>query len=93
MRCARGGSLSLSGSLSLCISVYLSFLSLSLSSYLSLYKSLISCISSPPSLHLFLSILKASIWAGDLITVYSKYAETEGWTVSPVSDTEVRLIF
>ena len=32
---------------------------------------------------------KASIWAGDLITVYTKYADTEGWTVSPVSDTQV----
>ena len=35
---------------------------------------------------------EASIWAGDLITVYSKYAETEGWTVSPVSDTQVGVI-
>ena len=41
----------------------------------------------PYSFHFF----QASIWAGDLISVYSKYAETEGWTVSPVSDTQVGL--
>ena len=35
--------------------------------------------------------MKESIWAGDLITVYTKYADTEGWTVSPVSDTQVNL--
>eukprot|EP00596_Hydrurales_sp_CCMP1899_P008667 CAMPEP_0119038660 /NCGR_PEP_ID=MMETSP1177-20130426/7712_1 /TAXON_ID=2985 /ORGANISM="Ochromonas sp, Strain CCMP1899" /LENGTH=365 /DNA_ID=CAMNT_0007001531 /DNA_START=245 /DNA_END=1342 /DNA_ORIENTATION=- len=30
---------------------------------------------------------EASLWAGDLISVYSKYADTEGWTISPISDT------
>ena len=31
---------------------------------------------------------EASIFAGDLINVYKKYAETQGWKVSPVADTE-----
>ena len=31
---------------------------------------------------------EASLWAGDLVTVYKKYAETEGWSVSPISETD-----
>jgi peptide chain release factor 1 len=31
---------------------------------------------------------EASIWAGDLVRVYSKYAESQGWTVATVSASE-----
>eukprot|EP01039_Chlorochromonas_danica_P005616 gene5614-6185_t len=31
---------------------------------------------------------EASIWAGELLTVYRKYAEMQGWKVSVVSETE-----
>ena len=31
---------------------------------------------------------EASLWAGDLVTVYSKYAEGEGWRVEHISETE-----
>lgn len=31
---------------------------------------------------------EASIFAGDLMTVYQKYAEGQGWKVSPISETE-----
>jgi PCRF domain len=31
---------------------------------------------------------EASIWAGDLVTMYRKYADTEGWKVTPMSETE-----
>jgi len=31
---------------------------------------------------------EASLWAGDLVTVYSKYAENEGWKVEHISETE-----
>ena len=31
---------------------------------------------------------EASIFAGDLVVAYKKYAEVNGWKVSPVSDTE-----
>lgn len=29
---------------------------------------------------------EASIWAGDLVSVYSRYCELQGWKASPVSD-------
>jgi peptide chain release factor 1 len=31
---------------------------------------------------------EASLWAGDLVNVYRKYAESEGWAVVPVSESE-----
>lgn len=31
---------------------------------------------------------EASIWAGDLVTVYTKYAEEEGWKVEHISETD-----
>ena len=31
---------------------------------------------------------EASIWAGDIVNMYRKYAESQGWKVSPVSETE-----
>jgi peptide chain release factor 1 len=31
---------------------------------------------------------EASIWAGDLVAIYKKYFDTQGWKATPVSDTE-----
>jgi peptide chain release factor 1 len=31
---------------------------------------------------------EASIWAGDLVRVYQKYAESQGWSISPISASE-----
>ncbi len=31
---------------------------------------------------------EASIWAGDLVSVYRKYSDAEGWKVTPISESE-----
>jgi len=31
---------------------------------------------------------EASIWAGDLVTLYKKYAESQGWKISTISEAE-----
>ena len=31
---------------------------------------------------------EASLWAGDLVSIYTKYAEAEGWKVEHISETE-----